>query len=59
MAQNQEKHKTKHVVRMYRARNPYTLLMGMQINAASIKISTEARPQPEIRTTIWSSHIPG
>lgn len=46
-------------MRMYREWNPYTLLMGMQISVASIKISTEAYPKSEIRTTIWFSHIPG
>lgn len=43
---------------MYRERNP-SVLTEMQMNAASTKISVEIPQKPEIRTAMWSSHIPG
>ena len=45
---------------MWRKGNPHTLLVGMQIGAATVENSMEVSPKPINRTTIWSSNsIPG
>ena len=41
---------------MWRKENPLTLLVGMQIGAATVESIMEATQKTKIRATIWSSN---
>jgi hypothetical protein len=43
------------LVRMWRKRNPYTVLVGMEISTTSMECSVEIPQKPEDRTAILSS----
>ena len=53
---NQQCRKQQVLVRMYRKKNPFTLLMGMKTHAATLENNIEIPQEVKNKTTLWSSN---